>query len=425
MKRVPKVTVADVVEVGGPTGGGIRAWIEAKARALGNRGDARHLLVVPGARDQVVRTAAGLRVEIRSPPIPGCPPYRFLLNRRAVARVLARTRPDVVELGSQYRLGRTAREWRDRTGGRLSVFLHTDLAGAYVEPWGRRIFGSRLGEALGGRVQAHMGRLFRAADVALAATPGGIATLEAMGVRGPQLLPLGVELETFHPRRRCALLRRDLLGEERPEGAAPESIPSARLLVFLGRLDGEKRVSLLVDAFTRARAGHPHLHLLLLGDGPLVSRVPRWQELTPGLHHRPWEGSRAEVARILASADAYVTAGPHETFGLSVLEAMACGLPVLGVRAGALAERIDPEFGWLVPADDVEALAQAMGRLAALPHDALRDQGRRARLRALEGNGWDAVFRRLFHLYGLPDPTPAPAPAPPLPRSPGKLAWTR
>jgi alpha-1,6-mannosyltransferase len=139
----------------------------------------------------------------------------------------------------------------------------------------------------------------------------------------------------------------------------------------------------------------------------MAREVPRWQAEIPGLHHRAWEPSRAAVASLLASADAYVTAGPHETFGLSVLEAQACGLPVLGVRAGALAERVDEGCGWLVPPDDVEALAAAMGEMATLPKGVLEAHGRAGRARAVRGGGWEATFRRLFALYGLEEPADA------------------
>ncbi len=390
--RSGRFTVADVVEVWAPTGGGIRSWVEAKAHALRERGDSIHLLVVPGAETRVARTSGGLLVEIRSPPVPRCPPYRFLLDRRSVLRALRQIGPDVVEIGSQYRIGPTVQRWRAESGGRLAAFLHTDLAGGYIGPWARRLFGRGIGRTIERRVRAHLGNVFQSADLAMAATPGGVRSLCEMGVEAPHLLPLGVDLATFSPGRRSSALREELLGSD-PEG---------RLLVFLGRLDNEKRVPLLVEAFRRARQAHPNVHLLVVGDGPLLGRVPEWRSQVPGFHHSPWEGCRLGVARLLASADAYVTAGPYETFGLSVLEAQACGLPVLGVRAGALAERVDRSSGWLVTPDDAEALAVGMGKIASLPLEGLRERGHQSRLHALKGGGWEAVFQRLFALYGLP-----------------------
>ncbi len=383
-----------MVEAWAPTGGGIRSWTEAKAAALEKRGDARHVLVVPGPADRVVREGVHLRIELAAPPIPGCAPYRFLFNRGALADLLRRLQPDVVEAGSQYLVGPVVRAWRRETGGILCGFLHTDLARAYVEPWARRLFGNTGSRRLGRATHAHQGRFFRRVDLSLAATPQGVAALEAMGAMRPHLLPLGVDLALFHPSRRSPAVREAFVGRD----------PEARLLVFLGRLDGEKRVPLLLDAFSEARKAHPSLHLLLVGDGPLRGEILRRQLRTPGLHLRPWVASRPAVATLLASADAYVTAGPHETFGLSVLEAQACGLPIAGVRAGALAERIGDASGWLVPPDDARALSRLLSALASLPLASLRERGRGARASALAGGGWEATFHRLFALYGMGNP---------------------
>lgn len=384
------VVMADLVEAWAPTGGGIRSWIEAKAAALEELGH-RHLLVVPGPRDRIHRTGTRTIVEVGSPRIPGCAPYRFLLRRRPVARALERFRPKVVELGSQYRLGSVVASHASRHPVRVSAFFHTDLAGAYVGPWGRRILGRHAGEWLARRAEHHVAQVFTAADVALVSSPSNASRLRELGIASPHLLPLGVDLEVFSPQARDSSIRARYTGGD----------ADARLLVFLGRLDGEKRVPLLIEAFRRARQTTSRLHLLLVGDGPLVDRIPGWQHETRGIHHRAWEEDRRQVASLLASSDAYVTAGPHETFGLAVLEAQAAGLPVLGVDAGALQDRVDHGCGFLVPAEDPEALAGGMIELANLPAELLQAKGRASRARAHSGGGWDRTLSEAFALYGI------------------------
>ena len=67
--------------------------------------------------------------------------------------------------------------------------------------------------------------------------------------------------------------------------------------------------------------------------------------------------SRQELARWLASADIYVSAMADETFGISIVEAQASGLPVVGIRAGAMSDRVSDRMGRLGPMNDAEAMA--------------------------------------------------------------------
>ena len=79
----------------------------------------------------------------------------------------------------------------------------------------------------------------------------------------------------------------------------------------------------------------------------------------------PYLGGKEEVAELLASADVYVTAGPHEVAAFSVVEAQAAGLPVVGVAAGGLLDRVHDGLGYLVPVDDAGAMAEAVSRAYA------------------------------------------------------------
>jgi len=128
----------------------------------------------------------------------------------------------------------------------------------------------------------------------------------------------------------------------------------APLLVYAGRLDGEKRAQLLVDAFEMLPRDLG-AHLLLIGDGPLREGIQGLQD--PRIHAPGFMRDRAELARSLASADIYVSGMADETFGVSIVEAQASGLPVVGVAAGAMVDRVTDEIGRLGPVDDASALA--------------------------------------------------------------------
>ena len=144
--------------------------------------------------------------------------------------------------------------------------------------------------------------------------------------------------------------------------------------------------------------------LLLIGGGASRSR----QVLT-----LPFQNDPARLARILSGCDALVHANPFETLGLVVLEAMACGVPVVGVAHGGVGETVDETFGQLAARATPEAMAEA---IAALFDRDLSVLGARARARAVERYRWDTTFEHLTQLYhrltGLPAFTNSPASAP-------------
>src|SRR3569623_1995743 len=154
--------------------------------------------------------------------------------------------------------------------------------------------------------------------------------LRQLGVTRVALQPLGVDTTVFHPRRRDSNLRAEL-------GLAP----ATRLLIYAGRLAREKNIPVLLEAMRR------------LGDGGARPRPQRNGSFYPYV-------SRAEdLARLFAGSDALVHAGDQETFGLVVLEAMACGVPVVGVQAGGVAELVDPAVGLLARPHDAAPHARA------------------------------------------------------------------
>ncbi len=117
------------------------------------------------------------------------------------------------------------------------------------------------------------------------------------------------------------------------------------------------------------------------------------------------------MARLLSSCDAFVHANDREPFGLIALEAMACGLPMVGVASGGIAELVDEAVGQLAHRATAEAMAEAITALFERDTAAL---GAVARARAEQNYGWHATFSGLSALYGelcgVPRPMAEPLP---------------
>ncbi len=217
--------------------------------------------------------------------------------------------------------------------------------------------------------------------------------LQDLGIPDVQVLPLGVDLNVFSPSRRDPALRAAW------GASAPPYPKSAPVLIYAGRLDSEKQPDILLDAFEQLPTSLGAV-LVLMGDGPARQEIEvragslRAQGRT--VHVTGYVKDRESLASHLASADVYVSAMAHETFGISILEAQACGLPVVGVRSGAMPDRVSASLGHLAPPDDAEAFASAIQ--AALSDD-LADMGRRARQHVEASFAWDRTFRRVLGFY--------------------------
>ena len=189
--------------------------------------------------------------------------------------------------------------------------------------------------------------------------------------------PLGVEIDTFHPSRRD----RDWLLKKLGLDA------DARLLCFAGRPAKEKNIDVLIEAVQKL--GAPY-HLVLVGAGTGMPPEDRVIAL-------PYEKDPKAVARIIASCDAFVHANDKEPFGLIVLEAMACGRPVVGVNAGGVAETVTAEVGQLAASADPAQYAEAV---EALFERDIEVVGQAARIHTVEQFAWSRVFEDLCMVYG-------------------------
>src|SRR5262249_32367373 len=137
-----------------------------------------------------------------------------------------------------------------------------------------------------------------------------------------------------------------------------ELAPGGELIVgYVGRVAAEKRLDLLTDV-----AALPGVRLVIVGGGPSEAYLRRVLPTAQFLGERTGE----DLARLYASLDIFVHSGPHETFGNTLQEAAASGLPVVAPAAGGPLDLVeDGVTGYLVTPGDSTALAGAVAKLAA------------------------------------------------------------
>lgn len=192
------------------------------------------------------------------------------------------------------------------------------------------------------------------------------------------------------------------LGIWSPPESQPRRDGPARF-IFLGRLVDWKAVDLLLEAFAKVQTSPPPT-LEILGDGPMRASLEA-QAARLGLDDRVrfsgWQ-AQTECARRLREADALVLPSLYECGGAVVLEAMACGKPVVATAWGGPLDYLDDSCGVLVPPDSREALvaglADALSKLASDPD--LRDRmGRAGRRRVEREFDWEAKIDDVLAVY--------------------------
>jgi alpha-1,6-mannosyltransferase len=360
----------------------VRTYLLEKAQYVQRHPTLRQVLVVPGARDEILE-AGGVRCyRLHGPYIPTQKPYRFMLATRSTSRIVAHERPDLIEVGSAW-----CAPWLVHLATRqLRVpavwFYHSNFP-RVIAPRPRDAgWARRTATDLAWRYVRRLGRMVEAT---IAPCRALAAELSEAGLRNVTHVPLGVNLERFTPARRAhAADTRHRFGlDDRP------------FALYVGRMAVEKDLDVLLDAWPEVerRTG---VRLVLVGMGPARRRLMRSRGGQRALW-LPYEGDRDRLADLYAAAELVVAPCPIETFGLAALESLSSGVPVLAADRGGVAETVERSGGGRhFAAGDRASLSETA---VAMLQDDLAALGGRGRAYAAAHHGWDGVFDRLFAVY--------------------------
>ncbi|MGZ8632574.1 MAG: glycosyltransferase [Solirubrobacteraceae bacterium] len=340
--------IVDVALFYGERSGGIRTYLDAKARYARATGAFEHHVVVPGPRER----HRGGRHELPSLRLAAANGYRVPLGARALKRTLERLRPDV-------------------------VLLH--------DPFWAPLRVTETAHALGAKVVA---------------VHHGSAALDAAGLRGPSrgwealfrawlrhaYAPVDAIASAVDPEPDCGRVASFPLRLGLHEAFRPQSgVGRGDHVLYAGRLAREKGVFRLLEAAARSADPWP---LRLIGSGPAEDALRR-RARALGIARRvsfgPFLGDRVRLARAFAGARCVVMPGEHETFGLVALEAAACGAPVVTCASAPSADLLGDVAQRFAPGD-TDGLGAAIAAARAARPDPLAAAGLCWRLR------WDRLF---------------------------------
>lgn len=336
-----RLRIAQLANFVGPVSGGMRQAVDSLGAGYIAAGHER-ILVVPDENDQVVETEHGIVVRVASPHLPGSA-YRMIAQPWRALIALDRFRPTTVEVSDKWTLSPVARWAGKREIGSI-LFSHERLD-AMLGLWLRRQFGV---ESAVGALNRRLAQAFDAVVVTSQYAADEFENTDAHLAR----VPLGVDLEKFHPRN----------GTPSDDGLLK--------LCYVGRLSREKSPHLAVATAVAVHERGIPMRMDVYGDGPHRDELVEIAGDAPVVFHGYLSG-RDEVAAAYARSDISLSVCPVETFGLAVLEALASGTPVVTANRGGARELVDETSGEWGNPDPME-LADAVERLAARPRAEVR-----------------------------------------------------
>jgi len=296
--------------------------------------------------------------------------------------------PEVVHVASPFVLGARALQWADRTQTPAVAIYQTDVPSYLAQHTPGRI-GTRASNAAWRWIR----RMHAHADLTLAPSSATIEELRHHGIPRVERWRRGVDHSLFSPRWRGDAGARELRRALSPAGEV--------LIGYVGRLAPEKEFHRLAEAATI-----PGTRLVIVGDGPARSEVGAL--LTEAVADMPGRPNRTpislgqrcgdDLARAYAAFDVFVHTGTRETFGQTLQEAAAMGLPVVAPARGGPIDLVDHgRSGYLFDPDRPGALREAAATLVADPQ--LRASMGEVGLARIAQCSWGALTAELVGHY--------------------------
>lgn len=387
-----RTVILDFNNFWSPSGGGVRRYHLERIKFYKSRENALLVFAQNDSKTFTEKISDSLVIEhVKAFRFPGNWEYRFLWKQKDIRPLFLKYSPDIVEVGSPYILPKAVAKAARSVSPKsiLTGFWHADFPVTYVrrffEKWGFPNFALRAQSAAFAYARSSF-RDFAKIEVSAKEV---LDRIHENGFASERLkwIPLGVDLETFRPNARDESLVENLKAGR----------PDRLTIFFPHRFCDEKGLNLFLEAYPILCQKLPcEPAVLFAGTGP---DLPKVQAAAQKFEHIRYEGflkSEQEMARHYASVELSLALSGWETFGLSILESLACGNVLVAADTGAAAEHLQgSQAGVLLKARTPEALADAIVWVSQKNLGELRQNA----LSYAARFSWKNCFERQFELY--------------------------
>lgn len=373
-----------------PSGGGVRRYHLEKLNYYKSRSDVRYVFVMHDATTYTEKVNEHVIIEhLKVPKVLGNWEYRYLTRQSVLEPILTKYNPDAIEVGSPYFLPRivNAIVRKQNLKARVFGFWHADFPITYV----RRFLG-RMPFRLGSHAENYAWRFARkhynAMSGVVASSQLIIDRMNDNGLKNIHFVPLGVDMDTFHPKLRDTDWVQRLKANE----------PDRLVLFFPHRFCREKGLRLLLDTYPLLCKQLDHEPTLLLaGMGPDLHLVEKAVKKYTHVHHLGFIDGIEDMASYYANADLGFALSQWETFGLSLVESLSSGLPLIAANDGAAREHIEKSgAGFVLDQITPEDLCDKILAFERMKNrEALKEKARAY----AENLSWKSCFDRQLNIY--------------------------
>jgi alpha-1,6-mannosyltransferase len=366
--------------------GGVNTYLTEKARYFADHGGSyRHTIIVPGATNTTHPLFRSTVYALRSPRFFYNPYHRIMMDFQQLKQLLVEVKPDVIEVDCLYFLGHWARTAMGKRRIPLVGFYHTHLPSFYARPL-TQCFGSVVSQSIEALAWAYVAYCMKPLDKVLVASHDIYKRLLENTHKEVEQVPLGVNLNLFQAHQGDAKTP----GDYRP------------VILYIGRLSQEKDLPVLFEAFQLLNRQGAYA-LRIVGDGPLRAKTERFVRTTPHVIYAGLVPYGKRLAEMYATADILAVPSRNETFGLTVLEALASGIPVVAINQGGPVNLLYPGVGSLAAPGDPVDFAE---KLASVLEDTTMRH--RCRTYVEQHFSWDKTFGKLLDIYDNLHKAPRP-----------------
>ncbi|MEZ0360365.1 MAG: glycosyltransferase [Hydrogenobacter sp.] len=360
--------VIDVTPYFHSKSGGIRRYLLEKSKYLSDK-PVEHAMILPGKERKEYYIYSTKVYQIPSFPIPMSGGYRFFSSLKCIKDIIRLEKPDIVELQGTY-LPITSLLSEDY---RLVAFYHADVrTDASLIPIPEK-FRKKL-------IDYTIIKKLSKADIVITPSKKQEEFLRNYYLENVITVNLGVDTETFNPSKRNPYIN-TLLGVKE----------NTFKVIYVGRLSPEKNIDILLEIISLLDP--TFFHFIIAGDGPLRRRVENFVKRQPNVTYLGYVSDIEWLAQLYASSDLFLSASYSETYGLSFLEAQACGCILV---APDMDLETQPFKEFLVKDLKVESFYEAIVRAVNCQSFNVR-QALSQHIR--ENFSWDKTFSKLLDIY--------------------------